>query len=177
MSNAPFIAIVLIALLSCTTLGCRKKGCTNPNATNYNSKAKTDDDSCDVPGCTEANAINYNPQATRNDGSCIIAGCTDPVAANYNPLASVDDESCQLGHTVFHAIAPHPMPLDIYRDCALKGQLTVHQVSANCDFNDGAGELTVKMAPGSYTLTVGPNQTYIDEVNFVDGYCGEYRIQ
>ncbi|MEM9023401.1 MAG: hypothetical protein AAGB22_06650 [Bacteroidota bacterium] len=171
------LAVVLMAtvvLPSCS----EEEGCTNPRAENYNEDAESDDGSCRILGCTDPTALNYDPEATVSSGVCLYGGCTDPEAANYDPLAAQDDGSCIIGFTVFRmsSLSTRPFPVPVFIDGELKGTIAAFASSATCDFQDGPGELTVRMAPGTYNLTVGPLQDPIGTVNFVNGVCGEYVI-
>lgn len=166
-----FTAILLFS-------ACKKEGCTDPRGVNYDKDARTNDGSCRILGCTDPGSDNYDPTATEDNGTCSIAGCMDELSANYNPNATVDDGSCELGYTVFHVSpgGPHTLPLSIYIAGKLKGEIQAAQSTATCDFSDDIGELTVKMPPGTYTLTVGSNQTLVGSVIFSNGKCGQYAV-
>lgn len=134
--------------------------------------------SCAKNGCTDILAENYDADATKDDGTCNERGCTDATASNYNPNAIDDDGSCLIGHTVFHLspASAEDVPLQIYLDGVLKGELRAKMATATCDFDDNTGELTIKMPVGTYTLGVGPNQKQVGTVNFVEASCGGYLI-
>lgn len=76
MKTTSKILVFAVAVAATTiTFGCKREGCTDSKATNYDSKAKTDDGSCNyVMGCMDVAGKNYNADATKDDGTCTYEG-------------------------------------------------------------------------------------------------------